>query len=221
MLEEDVTVSALSVAQDFEKLLREVSCSWALLVALSYQNRGLGEDAPAGARQQKRYCRSPVQKTLHPAGLWETGRKIASSSVLPVSSTGITSYQTSQVKYLHSPPPLIIEQAKKNLRNSKYLDLRRTKCWWPAQFFITCMFCKYFSQAVACLFIFLSVSFEKPAFLIWSGSNVSIFSFAIHEFFYSKKYLHNPKSKIFPCVFFLEVIVFGLWSISNFLYVHF
>lgn len=74
------TVSALSVAQDFEKLLREVSSSWALLVALSYQNGGLGKMPSAGARQQKKIPRrSPVQKTLHPAGLWETGRKIASS----------------------------------------------------------------------------------------------------------------------------------------------
>ena len=37
------TVSALSVAQDFEKLLREFSSSWALLVALSYQNWELGK----------------------------------------------------------------------------------------------------------------------------------------------------------------------------------
>lgn len=58
------------------------------------------------------------------------------------------------------PTSIIIEPAK-NLRSSKYLDLR-TKMLMTC----TCVFCKYFSQAVACLFIFLSVSFEKPVFLI-------------------------------------------------------
>lgn len=102
------TVSALSVAQDFEKLLREVSSSWALLVALSYQNWELGKMPSAGVRQQRKthpvgaQCRRPC--TLQ--GLWETGRKnYFLLRFLPVSSTGITSHQMSQVKYLHSPPP--------------------------------------------------------------------------------------------------------------------
>lgn len=107
MLEEDVHSQCLVSGTRLEKLLREVSSSWALLVALSYQNQGLGKMPSAGARQQKKtHHRSPVQKTLHPAGLWETGRKNCFFLwVLPVSSTGITSYQTSQVNYLHSPPP--------------------------------------------------------------------------------------------------------------------
>lgn len=177
MLKKTSTVCAsLSGAHDFEswrvklqQLGVKLGCSWA------HQNRGW-EDALQEPGNRKRYpvgaqCRRPC--TLQDSGKQEENYFLL--WVLPVSSTGITSYQTSQVKYLHSPP-IIIEQAKKNLRNSKYLDLRRTKCWY-LQYLITCMFCKYFSRAVACLFIFLSVSFEKPAFLIWSGSNVSIFFF--------------------------------------------
>ena len=122
------TVSALSVAQDFEKLLREVSSSWALLVALSYQNWELGKVPSAGARQQRKthpvgsHCRRPC--TLQ--GLWETGRKkYFLLRFLPVSSTGITPNVPGEI--FAQSTSMIIEQAKKNLRSSKYLDLRRTK----------------------------------------------------------------------------------------------
>lgn len=96
------------MAHHFEKVLREASSSWALLVALSYQKWELGKLVSAGARQGRKLhpvgaqCKRPC--TLQDSGKQE--EEIPSFfTVLPASSTGITSYQMSQVKYFHSPLP--------------------------------------------------------------------------------------------------------------------
>ena len=88
MLEEVVHSQCLIGVTDFEKLLKEDALC---------RSQATEKDIP---------CRSPVQEPLLPAGLWETRRKNPFLlRVLPVSSTGITSSQMSQVKYFHSPPP--------------------------------------------------------------------------------------------------------------------
>lgn len=69
-----------------------------------------------------------------------------------------------------SPPPLSLSR-----QGRTRLELRSKKLMTGTKFFIISVFCQDFLQAVACLFIFLAVSFEKHMFVILMMFNISVF----------------------------------------------
>lgn len=113
----------------FDKVLREASSSWTLLVALCYQNWELGELPSAGARQRRKLhpARGSAEPTLRRTQ--EAGRE---NSFLLRCLSGTLYWRNSipnvTGKIFTQPTLIITEQAKMS-----EFGAENQKNWWPAQ----------------------------------------------------------------------------------------
>ena len=106
------------------------------------------------------------------------------------------------------------------------LDCLFSYCWalrvlftfWITVLFIRYIFCKYFSQSVACLLILLTVSFAEQKSLILMKSSLSIISFMDYAFgVVSKKSLPHPRSSrnlIVLCFTFRSIYIYFFFFLS-------
>lgn len=170
------------MAHHFEKVLRESSSSWALLVALSYQNWELGKLRPVGAQ-----CKRPC--TLQDSG--NRKRKFLPFSLsfqpplLALHHTKCRRWNISTAHFHHHRAGKEGPEKKKK----KNLDLRRRKkkiddC--HKILYHTCVL-QIFLPGCGLPSYFLNSVFWKASVFNLVVFNVSIFSFAIHAIFYSKK----------------------------------
>ena len=192
---------ALPVAHHFEKVLREASSSWALLVALSYQNWELGKLPSAGARQRRKLhpvgaqCRRPC--TLQDSG--NRKRKFLPFS-LSFQPPLLALHHTKCCRWNISTAHLHHHRAgKEGFRPEKKKKKKIDD--WHKILYHTCVL-QILLPGCGLPSYFLNSVFWKASVFNLVVFNVSIFLLPFMQFFILKKCLPNPKSKIFSYVFF-------------------